>query len=64
METMTWRKSSYSSSNGGDCVEVARTGSRHVAARDSKNLKGPVQKYDRREWRRFLDQVRQGTYDI
>ncbi|MEV6113527.1 DUF397 domain-containing protein [Streptomyces sp. NPDC052109] len=32
----TWRKSSYSSSNGGDCVEVADLRAL-VAVRDSKN---------------------------
>jgi hypothetical protein len=35
---MTWRKSSFSGSNGGNCVEVANT---LVALRDSKNP-GPV----------------------
>ncbi|MEU1305174.1 DUF397 domain-containing protein [Streptomyces shenzhenensis] len=34
--TVTWRKSSYSSSNGGDCVEVANL-TALVAVRDSKN---------------------------
>ncbi|MEU1305173.1 DUF397 domain-containing protein [Streptomyces shenzhenensis] len=33
---MTWRKSSYSGTNGGDCVEVADLGGR-VAVRDSKD---------------------------
>jgi hypothetical protein len=36
---MTWRKSSFSGSNGGDCVEVA---SHLRALRDSKNPSGPV----------------------
>ncbi|MEU6604045.1 DUF397 domain-containing protein [Streptomyces shenzhenensis] len=31
-----WRKSSYSGSNGGECVEVADL-TAHVAVRDSKN---------------------------
>jgi hypothetical protein len=36
---MGWRKSSYSSSNGGNCVEIAP----HLGAlRDSKNPAGPV----------------------
>ncbi|MER6525548.1 DUF397 domain-containing protein [Streptomyces sp. NPDC001508] len=34
---MTWRKSSYSGTNGGDCVEVADLGGQ-VAVRDSKDL--------------------------
>jgi Domain of unknown function (DUF397) len=42
-----WRKSSYSGSNGGDCVELAdATGAGAVAdavaVRDSKDPDGPV----------------------
>jgi hypothetical protein len=36
--TMWWRKSSYSSGQGGACVELAFAG----AVRDSKNPTGPV----------------------
>ncbi|MGI5436666.1 DUF397 domain-containing protein [Streptomyces shenzhenensis] len=36
MKAVTWRKSSYSSTNGGDCVEVADLGGQ-VAVRDSKD---------------------------
>jgi hypothetical protein len=32
-----WRKSSYSGTNGGDCVEVADGFPRVVPVRDSKN---------------------------
>jgi hypothetical protein len=60
---MKWRKSSRSNGTGGECVELARVGTR-AAVRDSKNPKGSYQVYDRREWRRFLDEVRQGKYDI
>lgn len=35
----TWRKSSFSGSNGGSCVEVANS---LGAVRDSKNPAGPV----------------------
>ncbi|GAA3837231.1 DUF397 domain-containing protein [Streptomyces phyllanthi] len=34
-----WRKSSYSGSSGGDCVEVAPL-TPHIAVRDSKNPRG------------------------
>jgi hypothetical protein len=34
---MIWRKSSYSDSNGGNCVEVAHL-AQGVAVRDSKDL--------------------------
>ncbi|MGJ7419715.1 DUF397 domain-containing protein [Streptomyces cinereoruber] len=36
-----WRKSSYSSDTGGDCIEVADL-TAHVAVRDSKNPEGPA----------------------
>ncbi|MFA1549172.1 DUF397 domain-containing protein [Actinomadura chokoriensis] len=35
-----WRKSSYTTANGGDCVELASL-SEMVAVRDSKNPDGP-----------------------
>lgn len=34
--TAAWRKSSYSGSSGGECVEVADL-TPHIAIRDSKN---------------------------
>lgn len=37
-EPTTWRKSSYSSGQGGACVELAYVG----AMRDSKNPNGPT----------------------
>ncbi|MBO1337423.1 DUF397 domain-containing protein [Streptomyces sp. VRA16 Mangrove soil] len=33
----TWRKSSYSGSSGGECLEVAETPTAHIAIRDSKD---------------------------
>ncbi|WP_406409838.1 DUF397 domain-containing protein [Streptomyces halstedii] len=38
--TLKWRKSSYSSNDGPDCVEVAATVAA-VHVRDSKNAAGP-----------------------
>ncbi|WP_369234488.1 DUF397 domain-containing protein [Streptomyces sp. R21] len=35
----TWRKSSYSGTSGGECVEVAPL-TPHIAIRDSKNPEG------------------------
>ncbi|WP_433245611.1 DUF397 domain-containing protein [Actinomadura nitritigenes] len=40
LSNATWRKASRSTSNGGDCVEVARV-SDTVAIRDSKDPHGP-----------------------
>ncbi|MFG2677704.1 DUF397 domain-containing protein [Streptomyces sp. NPDC048392] len=41
---LTWRKSSYSGDQGGNCLEVAALPTRHaaVAVRDSKTPAGPV----------------------
>ncbi|TYB46448.1 DUF397 domain-containing protein [Actinomadura chibensis] len=38
--TTLWRKSSHSSNNGGNCIELARLGAT-LAIRDSKNPDGP-----------------------
>ncbi|MET7272250.1 DUF397 domain-containing protein [Streptomyces flaveolus] len=40
-EEFQWRKSSHSSDQGGECVEVAELPS-SVAVRDSKDPAGPV----------------------
>ncbi|MFE4673676.1 DUF397 domain-containing protein [Streptomyces sp. NPDC056723] len=41
MANIQWRKSSYSSDQGGDCVEIAETPCAAVAVRDSKDPAGP-----------------------
>jgi Domain of unknown function (DUF397) len=48
-----WRKSSFSSSNGGQCVEVARNLPDVVAVRDSKDQDGPALVFTAGEWRSF-----------
>ncbi len=55
-----WQKSSYSGSNGGQCVEVARNLPGVVAVRDSKDPDGPSLVFTTREWRGFTDGVRAG----
>ena len=44
---VTWRKSSYSGNNGGQCVEVGDA-ARVIAVRDSKDPHGPVLAFARR----------------
>ncbi|MFJ2261430.1 DUF397 domain-containing protein [Streptomyces sp. NPDC087844] len=53
-ERLTWIKSSYSGSDGGNCVEVAaRLDS--VLVRDSKVVcDGPVLRVGRGEWAAFI----------
>ncbi len=53
-----WRKSSYSGSNGGNCVEVAGHG-RRVLIRDTRQAKvGPVLRFSPDAWRNFVGQVK------
>jgi Domain of unknown function (DUF397) len=59
-ETNRWRKSTYSSSNGGDCTEVAAAPSA-VLVRDSKNPDGPRLAFGPDTWRAFADRVRTGA---
>lgn len=54
---LSWRKSSYSSAEGADCVEVAGVGGA-VAVRDSKNPAGPALIFTSTELGRFLDAVK------
>ena len=55
-----WRKSSYSSGNGGNCVEVARPEFAAVAVRDSKNPEGPGLVFTAAEWTAFTRRVKAG----
>ena len=57
MNQIGWRKSTYSSRNGGNCEEVAAT--HHVLVRDTKqDGTGPVLRFTPAVWRRFADQVK------
>jgi hypothetical protein len=51
-----WFKSSYSGTEGGDCVEVAAdTGVVHI--RDSKAVAGPVIRVSREAWAGFVGEA-------
>jgi hypothetical protein len=59
---MTWRKSSHSTANGGNCVEVARvTGS--IAARDSKNPEGGHLTFTMEAFGALLTDIKAGRLD-
>jgi hypothetical protein len=47
-----WRKATYSSGNGGACIEVGNAG-RIVAIRDSKDPHGPKLGFTPETWRAF-----------
>lgn len=60
---LKWRKASYSSNGGGNCVEVgrARPG---VLVRDTKqNGTGPVLRFSPAAWRKFTGQVKHSLAD-
>ncbi|GIG86046.1 DUF397 domain-containing protein [Plantactinospora endophytica] len=52
-----WRTSTRSSTNGGNCVEVARNLPSIVAVRDSKDTTGPVLAFTPAAWQAFVGEV-------
>lgn len=58
-----WRKSSRSSGNGGQCVEVATNLPGAVAVRDSKNPDGPKLLFSPTEWKTFINALKTGDFD-
>jgi hypothetical protein len=59
-----WQKSTYSGSNGGQCVEVARNVPGLVAVRDSKDPDGPGLVVTPAQWRAFLTSARRGDFRL
>ena len=51
MNDLAWKKSSYSSGSGGNCVEVAALPNGGRAIRDSKNPAGGMLLLTPAEWR-------------
>lgn len=65
MDNIRWRKSSRSGSNGGACVELARIpGTRHIAARDSKQPNGPHHRFTTTHMAALFTAIRAGRYDV
>ncbi|MET9862939.1 DUF397 domain-containing protein [Streptomyces smyrnaeus] len=58
LQELSWRKSSYSGSDGGDCVEVAHAVTT-VHVRDSKDQRGPVLSVPSAQWAAFIGHVGQ-----
>lgn len=57
MEHLTWHVSSYSSGQGGNCVEVAKLGQSRLI-RDSKDRAGPILVLGAAEWVAFAAAMR------
>ena len=52
-----WRKSSYSGSNGGNCIEV-QAAPDTIKVRDSKDAGGPKLAFGRQAWAAFAARVK------
>lgn len=63
MEHLNWRKSSRSSSNGGECVELAALPGQ-VAARDSKNPTGGILVFAETAMAALIKDIRSGRHDL
>jgi hypothetical protein len=58
MKELVWRKSSYSGSSGGNCVEVAALPEGGFGVRDSKDTNGPALSFTADEWHAFVRDVK------
>ncbi|MGC5009718.1 DUF397 domain-containing protein [Streptosporangium sp. DT93] len=61
---LTWRKSSLSSADGGNCVEVAALPDGDQAVRDSKDPNGPVLRFTQAQWGAFANGIRHGKFEV
>ncbi|GIH72141.1 DUF397 domain-containing protein [Sphaerimonospora thailandensis] len=64
LSAAVWRKSTRSSGNGGQCVEVASNLPGVIAVRDSKNPDGPKLLFAPGEWRAFIGEIKDGQFDL
>ncbi|MFE0329394.1 DUF397 domain-containing protein [Streptomyces sp. NPDC058960] len=54
----TWRKSSYSNPDGGNCIEIAADLPSVVPVRDSKDPARGTLLFEAAAWARFIDEVK------
>ncbi|WP_078915099.1 MULTISPECIES: DUF397 domain-containing protein [unclassified Streptomyces] len=57
-----WRKSSFSNSEAGSCLEVLDGHRQGVPVRDSKNPQGPAIILPESAWSTFVTAVRSGAF--
>ena len=58
LSNVTWRKSSYSNSDGGNCIEIAPNLPTLVPVRDSKNPAHGTVLFGTDAWAEFLSSVK------
>jgi hypothetical protein len=54
LSAATWRKSSFSNGDGGECLEVADDLPGIVPVRDSKAVGGPALRFTAQAWSAFI----------
>lgn len=59
-----WRKASYTNGANGNCVEIAGNLRGVTAVRDSKRPDDGALVVDRAAFARFLDDVKDGRFDL
>ena len=59
---VTWIKSSYSTSDGGNCVEIGHRSTTDVAVRDSKAIDGPTLAFMPDTWQAFVGGVQRRAF--
>ncbi|MEO3785267.1 DUF397 domain-containing protein [Actinocorallia sp. B10E7] len=63
LSILHWRKSTYSGTTGGDCVELADLAP-VIAVRDSKNPDAPHLAFGRAAFGKVLKEIRSGRHDL
>jgi Domain of unknown function (DUF397) len=63
LPSLTWRKSSRSGPQGGNCVEIAHLPDGRVAIRNSRHPAGPALVFTSDEWSAFVGGARDGDFD-
>ncbi|MCZ0970816.1 DUF397 domain-containing protein [Streptomyces noursei] len=58
LSTAHWRKSSYSNTNGGNCVEISEDFPGIVPVRDSKTPDGPALVIPTTAWTAFVQTLK------
>jgi hypothetical protein len=61
LSAASWRKSTYSNADGGNCIEVADGIPGIVPVRDSKDPQGPALTFTPGAWSAFVADVKAGT---
>lgn len=61
--SVTWRASSYSSSNGGECVEIGEGVADVIPVRDSKAPHGPALSFQQGAFSSFVSAIQAGELD-